>query len=186
MTADSFEASGKLFVGSIASSTSREDLLRLFAPFGPVAEVVVLAERDGRPKFSAFVNMRRRSDALRAIHALDCALTLPNAKKILEVRFASPAGPAAGRLLRTLSTTDAASTAPSSPKTPSRVPSDPSAFSKTTTTTTTTTTTFRVRVSGVNGVNGVNEEVKCENAMTAVLLWVELLEAGVAAELVDF
>jgi RNA recognition motif-containing protein len=143
-----FDSSGKLFVGSIASTTTREDLLRLFAPFGSVAEVVVLAERDGRPKFSAFVNMRRRVDAQRAIDTLDRALTLPNAKKIIEVRFASS---------RPRLNEDVASTAPSSPKTPSRL--TPSSFDG---------SLFKVQV--------LEEVVQCSSAFEAVVLWLELLE----------
>lgn len=147
------DSSGKLFVGSIASNTTREDLLRLFAPFGSVAEVVVLAERDGRPKFSAFVNMRRRVDAQRAIDALDRAITLPNAKKILEVRFAS------SRPSSRLSE-DVASTAPSSPKTPSRLAPPPSFEGG--------ATLFKLQVLG--------EVVQCSSAFEAVVLWLELLE----------
>jgi RNA recognition motif-containing protein len=168
-----FDSSGKLFVGSIASTTTREDLLRLFAPFGPVAEVVVLAERDGRPKFSAFVNMRRRSDAQRAIETLDRSMTLPNAKKILEVRFAQPqTAPGnfpAGRPQRALSTdtSSVATTAPSSPKTPSRQPELVLGGKE-----------FKVRLTESG------ELMTCECAFTAVLLWMELVEAQVAADLV--
>ena len=78
----------KLFVGSIAGTTTKEDLIRMFSAFGPIVEVVILAEKDGRPKFSAFINMKRRADAEKAIVALDRSHTIPGAKKILEVRFA--------------------------------------------------------------------------------------------------
>jgi RNA recognition motif-containing protein len=79
----------KLFVGSISSTTTKEDLVRLFSPFGPILEIVVLVEKDGRPKFSAFVNMKFQADAEKAIFSLDRKVTLPGAKKILEVRMAS-------------------------------------------------------------------------------------------------
>lgn len=88
MSFDHNQQPAKLFVGSIAGTTTKEDLVRMFSAFGPIVEVVILVEKDGRPKFSAFINMKRRSDAERAIAALDRSHTIPGAKKILEVRFA--------------------------------------------------------------------------------------------------
>ena len=158
--------SGKLFVGSIASSTTREDLLRLFVPFGPVSEVVILAERDGRPKFSAFVNMRRRSDALRAISALDRALTLPHAKKILEVRFASPSASC-----RT-GVPSGASTAASDEEDRSceEESSECAAFDEKRSS---LALQFRVQIQ-----DAAHSVVECASAFDAVILWLELIETG--------
>ena len=77
----------KLFIGSIASETTENDIVALFRPFGEIKEVKILMDK-GRPKFSAFVNMRRSCEAHRAVQGLNHSTTLPGARRILEVRLA--------------------------------------------------------------------------------------------------
>lgn len=62
----------RLFVGSLSDSTTEADLRNAFGAFGPVADVVVMVEREtGAPRGFGFVTMANRKDAPRAIAALD-------------------------------------------------------------------------------------------------------------------
>ncbi|SJX60307.1 related to JSN1-RNA-binding protein (pumilio family) [Sporisorium reilianum f. sp. reilianum] len=59
------EASRALWIGSIPSTTSTETLVSIFAPFGPIESIRVLAS-----KSCAFVNFDRLDDAMAARKAL--------------------------------------------------------------------------------------------------------------------
>jgi len=162
----------KLFVGSISGTTTKEDLLRMFSVFGPIVEVVILVEKDGRPKFSAFINMKRRADAERAVAALDRSHTIPGAKKILEVRFAQ------NGLLK----------APSSPlnKSERSFSSDTSVGTDADSLASRFSSVFTVRVGEEHSIDASEEgyEVTVLDAFSAVLTWLELTELGLHARLV--
>jgi RNA recognition motif-containing protein len=170
----------KLFVGSIAGTTTKEDLIRMFSAFGPIVEVVILVEKDGRPKFSAFINMKKRADAEKAIAALDRSHTIPGAKKILEVRFAQNG----------------------LPKAPVQQPSSPVNKTERSFSTDTSDGTeadssvgsprldclkvFSVKVGDSHSINASSEgyEVSVLDAYSALLTWLELTELGLHACLV--
>ncbi|MBI5491016.1 MAG: RNA-binding protein [Deltaproteobacteria bacterium] len=60
--------SAKLFVGSLNFSTTREQLLELFAAAGTVVDVVLPTDRDsGRPRGFAFVEYATPAEAQEAI-----------------------------------------------------------------------------------------------------------------------
>lgn len=62
----------RLFVGGLAYEVTEEDLRTAFGAFGPVADCIVMVERESRtPRGFGFVTMESRKDAPRAIAALD-------------------------------------------------------------------------------------------------------------------
>lgn len=64
----------RLFVGSLSSSTTASDLRNAFANYGPVADAVVMTEREtGASRGFGFVTMSNRKDAPRVIEALNGA-----------------------------------------------------------------------------------------------------------------
>lgn len=61
----------KLFVGSLNSSTTSSALRAHFAPYGPIAEAVVIVDRNsGASRNFGFVTMADRKDGMPAINAL--------------------------------------------------------------------------------------------------------------------
>lgn len=61
----------RLFVGGLSSSTTASDLRNAFGAFGPVADAIVMTEREsGASRGFGFVTMASRKDAPRAIEAL--------------------------------------------------------------------------------------------------------------------
>lgn len=61
----------RLFVGSLSSATTASDLRNAFGAYGPVADAVVMTEREtGASRGFGFVTMANRKDAPRAIEAL--------------------------------------------------------------------------------------------------------------------
>lgn len=61
----------RLFVGSLADDVGENDLRNAFAPFGPVADAVVMLDRStGSSRGFGFVTMSNRKDAPKAIEAL--------------------------------------------------------------------------------------------------------------------
>ena len=61
----------RLFVGGLSWDTSEEELKRVFAQHGPVAEAVIVNDRDtGKSRGFGFVTMQDRRDATKAIEAL--------------------------------------------------------------------------------------------------------------------
>lgn len=62
----------KLFVGNFSFNTTEADLQTLFAPFGNVESVAVVTDRQtGRSRGFGFVEMSDRSEAEKAIEALN-------------------------------------------------------------------------------------------------------------------
>jgi hypothetical protein len=62
----------RLFVGSLADSTTEADLRAVFGQFGPVVDAVVMTERaTGASRGFGFVTMASRKDAPKAIDALN-------------------------------------------------------------------------------------------------------------------
>ena len=63
----------KLYVSMLSHSTSEDEVRALFAPFGPLSEVVLLRQRDeqAQSKGSAFIKYPHRESAEAAIATLD-------------------------------------------------------------------------------------------------------------------
>jgi len=62
----------RLFVSNFPYKTSEQDLKDLFRDFGPVAEVILIYDREsGRPRGFGFVEMAEERDGQRAIDGLD-------------------------------------------------------------------------------------------------------------------
>ena len=61
----------RLFVGSLSLNTTAEELRAAFAEHGPIADAVVVKDRDtGRSRGFGFVTMANRKDAANAISAM--------------------------------------------------------------------------------------------------------------------
>lgn len=64
--------SNKLFVGNLDFSTAEQDLRDAFAPFGNIASVALITDRDtGRPRGFGFVEYESAQDAQKAVSTLD-------------------------------------------------------------------------------------------------------------------
>jgi len=62
----------RLFVGGLSDDTTEKDLRTVFGEFGPVADAIVMVDRETRaPRGFGFVTMENRKDAPRAIEKLD-------------------------------------------------------------------------------------------------------------------
>ncbi len=62
----------RLFVGGLSDDTTEEDLRQVFGAHGPVADAVIVVDRETRaPRGFGFVTMENRKDAPRAIEQLD-------------------------------------------------------------------------------------------------------------------
>jgi hypothetical protein len=62
----------RLFVGSLGPTTTEAELREAFAPFGAIADAVVLTDRGtGQSRGFGFVTMANRKDAGQAVTALD-------------------------------------------------------------------------------------------------------------------
>ena len=62
----------KIYVGNLSFDTTQSALESLFAQYGEVSEVALITDRDtGRPRGFGFVEMPEKSDALKALQALD-------------------------------------------------------------------------------------------------------------------
>jgi RNA recognition motif-containing protein len=61
-----------IFVGNLAWSTTEEDLAQLFHPYGEIASVRILTDRDtGRSRGFGFVEMPNATEAQAAIEGLN-------------------------------------------------------------------------------------------------------------------
>jgi len=83
----------KLFVGMIPYSTGEAELQAVFSQFGPLMEVFMMREKDGRSKGCAFVRFYSREDATQACMQLNGSLMLPGAARNLVVKFAEASEP---------------------------------------------------------------------------------------------
>ena len=76
-----------IFVGNLNFNTSEEALRQVFAPFGPVNRVSIMADRDtGQPRGFGFVEMANATDADKAIAALNGTLLDERALNVNEAR----------------------------------------------------------------------------------------------------
>jgi len=91
-------AGHKLFVGMIPYSTGEAELHGVFSHFGPLMEVFMMREKDGRSKGCAFVRFYTRHHADAACAALNGTMTLPGAARALVVKYADASEPRAPRM----------------------------------------------------------------------------------------
>lgn len=62
----------RLFVGGLSDEVTEADLRATFGQFGPIADAVVMVDRETRsPRGFGFVTMENRKDAPKAIEQLD-------------------------------------------------------------------------------------------------------------------
>jgi len=90
-------AGHKLFVGMIPYSTGEPELQAVFSQFGPLMEVFMMREKDGRSKGCAFVRFYNKHHADAACNALNGTMSLPGAARALVVKYADPTEPRASR-----------------------------------------------------------------------------------------
>ena len=61
-----------IFVGNLAYSTTEQDLQQAFAAFGFVRTAKIVMDRDtGRPRGFGFIEMENKTEAIKAIGALN-------------------------------------------------------------------------------------------------------------------
>jgi RNA recognition motif-containing protein len=86
----------KLFVGCLPYSRTSADLSDLFSQYGPLVEVALLTTPEGKSKGAAFVTFVSKSDADRAMSALQ-GYCFPNSSRGINISFATkqsrPGGP---------------------------------------------------------------------------------------------
>lgn len=83
----------KLFVGNLSFSTTQEDVLQAFAPYGNVESVNLLTDRvTGQSRGFGFVEMSDRTEAQNAINALNGAQLNGRAMNVNEARPKTDSG----------------------------------------------------------------------------------------------
>jgi len=83
----------KLFVGMIPFSTGEVELQAVFSQFGPLMEVFMMREKDGRSKGCAFVRFYTKHAADAACATLNGTMSLPGAARALVVKYADASEP---------------------------------------------------------------------------------------------
>jgi RNA recognition motif-containing protein len=86
------EASGiefKLFIGNLNPTTTQEDLQKNFSPYGKIKEIVLLKDKDGKSKRSAFVKYYTKANAEKAVAEVHDRLHDKGVDIPMVVRFAS-------------------------------------------------------------------------------------------------
>ena len=78
----------KLFIGCLPYSKSSSDLASLFGQYGPILEVALLVNPDGRSKGAAFVTFAKNLDAQEAQRKLN-GYVFPNSTRPINVSFAT-------------------------------------------------------------------------------------------------
>ena len=78
----------KLFVGCLPYSKSSADLATLFGQYGPLLEVALLVNPDGRSKGASFITFAHSNDATEAQKRLD-GYVFPNSTRPINVSFAT-------------------------------------------------------------------------------------------------
>jgi RNA recognition motif-containing protein len=77
----------KLFVGNLSFSTTQDDVLQAFSPYGNVESVNLLTDRTtGQSRGFGFVEMSDRTEAQNAINALNGAQLNGRAMNVNEAR----------------------------------------------------------------------------------------------------
>ncbi len=62
----------KLYVGNLPFSATREDIEGVFEPYGPIDDIHVVMDRETqRPRGFAFVTLAEKSQAIKAVEALN-------------------------------------------------------------------------------------------------------------------
>jgi RNA recognition motif-containing protein len=96
--------SNKMYVGNLPFSASEDELREVFGQFGPVAEVVMMMDREtGRPRGFGFVAMETKEGMEAAIKGLDGKdfggrnLTVNEARPREERSFGGGGGGGGGR-----------------------------------------------------------------------------------------
>lgn len=82
------EKKTKLFVGMLGTSTTEDDLVKLFEPFGKLKEVVILRTPNNVSRGCGFVKFENRQSALDAIDKLHQKITMPGSHAKICVKFA--------------------------------------------------------------------------------------------------
>jgi RNA recognition motif-containing protein len=66
-----YMGAGKLYVGNIAFGSTEDDLWEMFGKIGMVGDVTMVRDEQGRNRGFAFVTMREKADAERAMAELN-------------------------------------------------------------------------------------------------------------------
>ncbi len=62
----------KLYVGNLPFSATREDIEEVFEPYGPIDDIHIVTDRETqRPRGFAFVTLTEKSQAIKAVEALN-------------------------------------------------------------------------------------------------------------------
>jgi RNA recognition motif-containing protein len=81
------DVNGEIFVGNLAWSTTEEELAHLFHPYGQLASVRILTDREtGRSRGFGFVEMPDRTEAQAAMDGLNGTLLGGRTLTISEAR----------------------------------------------------------------------------------------------------
>ncbi|CAD51141.1 hypothetical protein PFAG_02127 [Plasmodium falciparum Santa Lucia] len=81
--------SSKIFIGSIPKDVTEEELKTEAAKYGTITQVYYVPATAQSPRGWAFITYEQRSEAYKAIEALDYKCIFPNSQRPLDVRFAS-------------------------------------------------------------------------------------------------
>jgi len=87
------EASGiehKLFVGNLNASTTEDDILKMFGPYGTIKEIVLLKDKDGKSKRSCFVKYYSKNAAEKCISEINDRVCDKAQEVPMVVRLARP------------------------------------------------------------------------------------------------
>ncbi|KAI4839997.1 RNA-binding protein [Plasmodium brasilianum] len=81
--------SSKIFIGSIPKDVTEEELKAEASKYGTITQVYYVPATAQSPRGWAFITYEQRSEAYKAIEALDYKCIFPNSQRPLDVRFAS-------------------------------------------------------------------------------------------------
>ncbi|GAW79673.1 clustered-asparagine-rich protein [Plasmodium gonderi] len=81
--------SSKIFIGSIPKDVTEEELKAETSKYGTITQVYYVPATAQSPRGWAFITYEQRSEAYKAIEALDYKCIFPNSQRPLDVRFAS-------------------------------------------------------------------------------------------------
>ncbi|KJP89568.1 hypothetical protein AK88_00779 [Plasmodium fragile] len=81
--------STKIFIGSIPKDVTEEELKTEASKYGVITQVYYVPATVQSPRGWAFITYKQRSEAYKAIEALDYKCIFPNSQRPLDVRFAS-------------------------------------------------------------------------------------------------
>jgi RNA recognition motif-containing protein len=61
----------KMYVGNISFQSTEDDVYEVFETIGPVGDVSLVRDEQGRPRGFGFVTMRNKDDGEKALETLD-------------------------------------------------------------------------------------------------------------------